>query len=118
MVIRPIDPGGDILPVLSAQDMRSGAEAVALLVEERLKLFSGEWWENPARGNGILQMMQGSRLSTADAQALSVYLADYVRDTRGVQDVTDISFSVEGSRFTWECTVITENGSAAVSYEI
>ena len=118
MRIRPTDEYGDILPVLRTGEMSSGAEAVALLVESRLNLFSGEWWENPAWGNGILRMLQESRLTDADAQSLSVYLSDYVRDTKGVQEVTDIRFSVDGTRFAWECTVITEYGTAAVTYEI
>ena len=118
MVIRPLDASGDILPVLRTGDMASGAAAVALLVRHRLNLLSGEWWENPAWGNGILQMLQESRLIEADAQSLSVYLSDYVRDTKGVQEVTDIRFSVDGTRFIWECTVITEYGNAAVTYEI
>lgn len=118
MVIRPTDSSGDILPVLRLGDISSGAEAVALLVRHRLNLFSGEWWENPAWGNEILKMLQESRLTNADAQSLSVYLSDYVRDTKGVQEVTDIRFSMDGSRFSWECTVITEYGSSSVNYEL
>ena len=118
MVIRPTDAGGDMLPVLHAGDMLSGAEAVARLVGSRLELYSGDWWENPAWGNGILRMLQESRLTNADAQALSTYLTEYVRETSGVRDVTDIRFSVDGFRFGWECTVLTEFGSASVSFEI
>ena len=118
MVIRPLDASGDILPVLRTGDMPSGAEAVALLVRHRLNLLSGEWWENPAWGNGILKMLQESRLTEADAQSLSVYLSDDVRDAKGVQEVTDIRFSMDRSRFSWECMVITEYGKTPVKYEV
>ena len=116
--MRPVDPDGDILPVLHTGEMFSGALAVASLVESRLQLYAGDWWENPSWGNEILRMLQEGRLTRADAQALSTYLTEYVRETSGVQDVMDIRFSVEGHRFNWSCTVLTEYGSASVSFEI
>ena len=116
--MRPADSDGDILPVLHTGEMLSGALAVASLVESRLNLYSGDWWENQAWGNEILRMLQEGRLTRADAQALSTYLTEYVRETSGVQDVMDIRFSVDGHRFGWECTVLTEYGSASVSFDI
>ena len=65
-----------------------------------------------------LRMLQEGRLTRANAQALSTYLTEYVRETSGVQDVTDVRFSVEGHRFGWECSVLTEYGSASVSFDI
>ena len=118
MKMRPVDPDGDILPVLHTGEMFSGALAVASLVESRLNLYSGDWWENPAWGNEILRMLQEGRLTQADAQALSTYLTAYVRETSGVQDVTDVRFSVEDHRFRWECNVLTEYGSASVFFEV
>ena len=118
MKMRPVDPDGDILPVLHTGEMFSGGLAVASLVESRLQLYAGDWWENPARGNEILRMLQEGRLTRADAQALSTYLTECVRETPGVQDMTDVRFSVEGHRFGWSCTVLTEYGSANINYEI
>ena len=118
MKMRPVDPDGDVLPVLHTGGMFSGALAVASLVESRLELYAGDWWENPARGNEILRMLQEGRLTRADAQAMSTYLTEYVRETPGVQDVTDVRFLVDGHRFGWSCTVLTEYGSANINYEI
>ena len=118
MRMRPTDENGDVLPVLHTGEMLSGALTVASLVESRLQLYAGDWWENPAWGNEILRMLQEERLTRADAQALSTYLTEYVRETSGVQDVMDIRFSVEEHRFNWSCTVLTEYGSASVSFEI
>ena len=118
MRMRPTDENGDVLPVLHTSEMFSGALAVASLVESRLQLYAGDWWENPARGNEILRMLQEGRLTRADAQALSTYLTEYVRETSGVQDVTDIRFSVEDHRFSWECSVLTEYGKAGIEFEV
>ena len=118
MRMRQTDENGDVLPVLHSGEMFSGAVAVASLVQSRLNLYSGDWWENLAWGNEILRMLQEGRLTRADAQALSTYLTEYVRETSVVQDVTDIRFSVEDRRFSWECAVLTEYGSASVSFDI
>ena len=118
MKMRPADSDGDILPVLHTGEMFSGSLAVASLVQSRLELYSGDWWENSSWGNEILKMLQEGRLTEADAQALSTYLTAYVRETSGVQDVTDVRFSVEGHRFGWECTVLTEYGKTKVDFEV
>ena len=117
MVHRPVDENGDILPVLSSGDLLRGAEAVAQLVRERLNLLSGEWWENPARGNEILEMLRETRLTEADEQMLSSYLSSYIRETPGVRDVREISCGMEGRQVRFSCTVETESGSARVHYE-
>lgn len=118
MKMRPEDVSGDILPVLHVGEMVDESEAVAMLVKDRLVLYAGEWWENESWGNQILKKLQEERLTEANANALSVYLSDYVRDTMDVKEIVDIKYSVEGSRFNWECTVLTVYGSALVSYEI
>ena len=110
MRIRPTDQNGDVLPVLHASDLFSGDLAVAKLVEDRLNLYFGDWWENPAWGNEILRMLQEGRLTEADAQSLSTYLAGYVRSTSGVKEVQDENWDLSGHRFSWSCTVLTEYG--------
>ena len=117
MRMRPVDQNGDVLPVLHASDMFSGSLAVAKLVEDRLNMFSGDWWENPAWGNEILRMLQEGRLTEADAQSLSTYLASYVRNTSGVKEVQDEKWAVDDARFSWSCTALTEYGSVSINSE-
>ena len=116
--MRPVDPDGDVLPVLHTGEMFSGALAVASLVQSRLVLYSGDWWENPSWGNEILRMLQEGRLTEADAQSLSTYLAGYVRNTSGVKEVQDEKWDLDGGRFSWGCTVITEYGTMGVNYQL
>ena len=114
--MRPVDEHGDVLPVLTSSDVVRGAPAVALLVRDRLDLLAGDWWENLEKGNGLLQMMQESRLTEADQQALANYLTSYVRETDGVQDVRDVNFSVIRRQFSFSCVVVTEFGNADITY--
>ena len=118
MTIRPVDASGDILPVLSASVLVSGPEAVTLLVRNRLNLLSGEWWENPAWGCRIFDMIRERRVTEQDVPALSSYLCSYISASRGVRSVEDVHTDVSGRRFTFSCRVLTEEGSGAVNYSV
>ena len=117
MLLRPVDASGDVLPVLSSSDLLSGPEAVAQLVQYRLSLLAGEWWENPARGFRILERFRDSRIAVSDASSLSSMITAYIRETDGVQDVEDVRFSVSGRQFSYRCSVRTKEGSAEVAYQ-
>ena len=117
MILRPVDAAGDILPVLSSRALLSGPEAVARLVEYRLRLLAGEWWENAGMGFSILEVMRTSRLTENSASALAAMITSYIRETNGVQEVEDVHFSVSGRVFSYSCSIRTEEGSASVSYD-
>ena len=69
MIHRPVDESGDILPVRSSADLLRGSRAAAQLVRERLALYTGGWWENPAWGSELPEMLAESRLTEADGEA-------------------------------------------------
>lgn len=118
MIIRPLDADGDVLPVTASSDLLRGVRADAQLILERLQLLTGDWWENRSWGNEVVDMMKESRFTEEDQQTLATYLASYVRETPGVQEVRDMSFSAAGRQFRFTCTIETENGTAAIDYEI
>ena len=116
MIHRPVDESGDALPALASSAVLKGIRAEIQLVNDRLNLLSGDWWENPAWGNAALEMLKGSRLTEADQRAMASYITSFIRETPGVQDVRDVSYSVEGRQFRFACTIETENGTASVEY--
>jgi len=118
MILRPVDDTGDILPVLSSSVLLTGARAVARLVEDRLNLYAGDWWENPAWGNRMIEMLRESRLTEADAQAMATFLTSYIRKTAGVEDVREVRFAVEDRRFSYSCLVLTADGPVNIYYEL
>ena len=117
MVLRPTDSSGDVLPVLSSRDLLSGPEAVARLVQYRLSLLTGEWWESSEEGFFILERMRESRVTEADVSSLSSQITAYIRETEGVQDVENVKCSVNGRKFMYSCEVRTREGNAAAAYE-
>ena len=116
MILRTMDASGDILPVRSSSGLLSGPEAIAQMIRFRLSLLQGEWWENPGYGFGILNLMQASRVTDADASALASRITEYIRQTDGVLAVDDVRFSVTGRAFMYSCTVRTKEGTAGVTY--
>ena len=116
MLLRPVDASGDNLPVLSSSRLLTGPEAVAQLVLYRLSLLRGEWWEFPDEGFFILEDMQESRITEADAASLSSRITAYVRETDGVRDVENVRFSIEGRRLSWSCEVRTEEGKKDIVF--
>ena len=117
MIHRPVDASGDILPVRSSADLLRGVQAVAQLVRDRLSLYTGDWWENPAWGNEIPEMLAESRLTEEDQQALASYLTAYIRETPGIGEVGEVSFSAENKKFRFQCAVGTESGTETVLFE-
>lgn len=116
LTYRPIDASADILPVFSAADLLTGIRAETQLIRDRLNLLTGDWWENPEWGNGVLELLRESRLTETDRQILANYLSDYIRKTPGVVDVREVKCSFEGGQFRYECTVETGAGTARISY--
>ena len=118
MKVRPADSSGDILPVLSSSAMVSGPEAVVALVRDRLNLLTGEWWENPAWGCEIFEMLRSGRVTAQDVPALVSYLSSYILSTPGVRAVEDVASAISGRQFSFSCKVICDNGSGEVSYSM
>ncbi len=118
MVIRPVDENGDVLPVLRSRDLARGAAAEAQLARDRLNMLVRDWWENLGWGNQIIELMKDARLTEADGQALASYLTGYIREMPGVIDVRDVTFSLDGKRFSYSCTAECEEGSFIMHYEL
>ena len=118
MTIRPVDQSGDVLPVLRSANLFRGAAAEAQLARDRLNLLVREWWENLGWGNEILELLKDSRLTQADGQALASYLTGYIRKTAGVTDVRDVTFALEGRRFSYSCLVECAEGTFELTYGV
>lgn len=110
MLSRPVDPSGDILPVLTPEDLLSGPEAAAAGLADHLRLFAGDWWEYADRGNEIPDLLSAAPRTERDPETLSGYLASFVQDFPAVTSVSDARASSSGRAFTFSCTAHTESG--------
>ena len=118
MTIRPAETTGDILPVKDASSMASGAEATALLALYRLRLLTGDWWEEPSLGCDILELLRENRITSQDNALLISYLTSYILETPGVLDLRDIVVETASRHLHFTCTLITDSGKAELSVDL
>lgn len=115
--LRPCDAIGDIQPLLTNRNQLTDAEAIARYVMYRLRLFYGEWWEYPDRGNQILRMLQEDRITAAQEQMLVSYFSSFILETEEVYALEDVSSTITGKRFQMSCRIVTRYGRAGLSFD-
>ena len=104
MTSRNVDDSGDILPVVSPGDLARGTDAAAIGLADHLRMFTGEWWENPEKGNGIFDLIAGERVTEKQVPALCSYLSSYVGSFPEVTQVEDVQGRVMNGVFSYSAT--------------
>ena len=104
MISRNVDDSGDVLPVTSPEDLARGTEAVAIGLADHLRMFTGEWWEYPEKGNGIFDLIAGERVTEKQVPALCSYLSSYVGSFPEVTQVEDVQGRVMNGVFSYSAT--------------
>ena len=115
MLLHNRDAQGDWMTVTVAGDGLTGAEAVARLVEDRLKLFQTEWWEDPRVGNLVLEMFRTRRPTEMLLTQMTNMIAAYIQETDGVLSVEDVQASVLNREIAFSCRVMAAEGETFVS---
>lgn len=118
MFLRPVDPSGDILPVLKLSDLLSGGAAASRLLRDRLSLLSGDWWESPSLGNRCFDMIREGRLSESDRQALCTYLTGYIAQTTGISSVEEATCEASGRSLSVHVRAAAGEEQIDLSYEV
>ena len=116
MTSRNVDDSGDILPVLSPGDLARGTDAAAIGLADHLRMFTGEWWEYPERGNGIFDLIAGERVTEKQVPALCSYLSSYVGSFPEVEEVTDVRGAVMNGVFTYTATAIGSGEEVRITF--
>ena len=110
MTGRPVDDSGDILPVTSPGNLASGSDAAAIGLADHLRMFTGEWWEYPERGNGIFDLIAGERVTEKQVPALCSYLSSYVGSFPEVTQVTGVQGRVMNGVLSYSATALMASG--------
>ncbi len=115
MLSRPVDESGDILPVTRSSDLLSGVPAVETGLKDHFGLYAGDWWEDPEKGNELMDLLTESRCTDQDAETLESDLISYLLEFPAVRSVSDVSSSFSGHTFYFSCTAHTDYGDLTVS---
>lgn len=113
MIMHARDANGDWLPVTVPSGCLSGAEAAAQLVRDRLKLFTGEWWEDPDLGNPVLETLRSRRVTEADLPRIAGGLAAYIQESEHITSVAEVQISLNALKINFSCRILTAFGNAA-----
>ena len=118
MTCRNVDASGDILPVVSPEDLATGTEAAAIGLADHLRMFTGEWWENPEAGNQIFDLVAGERVTEKQIPALCGYLSSYVMSFPEVVQVSDVQGTVVNGMFSYSATARMVSGETVRVKEV
>ena len=116
MTSRKVDDSGDILPVTSPGDLARGTEAAAIGLADHLRMFTGEWWEYPERGNEIFDLIAGERVTEKQVPSLCSYLSSYVGSFPEVEEVTDVQGRVMNGVFSYTATAIVSGEEVRITF--
>lgn len=92
MIYRRLDADHDWVFGGGINDFLSGVDAVSQAIDTRLRLYTGEWWEDTMDGipmwNAILGKwpMSGNKKSVAD-----MVITQRIRETQGVTAVVNVA---------------------------
>lgn len=109
MRVRPLDANGDMMPIMSLDQMKKDAQAVAQVVDLRLQFLYGEWWEDPTIGFRVPEFLVGNARS-GDTDLLAKYIASYIASTEGVMAVTDVEAECNDHKISFKCEIVTNDG--------
>lgn len=105
------------MPVSAANQMISGARAVAQVAKQRLALYFGEWWEDERAGFRLPALLsEGVR--EENVGMLASYIAKYVSETQGATSVDGVAMALEGRKMTFGCTIHVGEESEELEVEL
>jgi len=102
-------------PVFADGTALTDALAVAQAVLTRLKLFTGEWWENLNLGLPAFQRILGQLGSQRGLAAMQLAIQQVITGTPYVTGVNGVQLAFTGGRLTYTATVQTAFGAVTVS---
>ena len=115
IAVEQIGPDGDIIDGVFVTDN----DAVAQIIQQRLKLFQGEWWENLSLGLPLFQSILGASGSQRQQQLIMLLILQQITSTPYVTGILSSSYSwfAAERQFFFTCAVQTLFGTVAVSNE-
>lgn len=94
------------------QNFVADVYAIALLLQTRLNLFTGEWWANLTDGLPLWQSILGQN---SNVQAVSLLISQRILATPYVVGIANSSAVYANSQFKYAATVQTQFGPVAVT---
>jgi hypothetical protein len=114
MAYRKLDANHDYVFGNGKQSYLTGIEAVAQAILTRLKLFTGEWWEDKTDGLPVWTSILGTRSSK---ETVDRFIQSRILETPNVVNLTNLVSDINRStrQYVFSCAVNTVFGALYVS---
>ena len=114
---RAIGPGYEPLAGNGTGNFISDIDAVRQIIQTRLLLLKGEWWEKLSDGTPVFQNMLGAAGAGKRVQIISALLQSRVRGSPYVTGVSNVqaSFDPNTRAFQFSCKAFTQFGTITIS---
>ena len=114
---RSLDSNGDPQWGQGQSNFLTDIEAVALLIQTRLKLFKGEWWENQNDGLPLWQSILGGSANGNKQSAIAALISQRIQSTIFVIGLSNVSTSYNPNTrsYTYSAVVQTQFGNFSVT---
>lgn len=112
MKYRKLDENGDYVFGLNEQGFYSDTEAVAQAILTKIKLLSGEWWEDVNEGTPMFQQVLGAKMTENSKNAIDLILRDRILSVPNVETITAFQSKIDARtrKYVMECNVSTSFG--------
>lgn len=114
MKYRMLDVNGDYSFGKGLQNITYGTFAVSQAIKTRLLLFKGEWWENTEEGLPLFQNILGKPGESSNLIIIDNLIKERIIKTPDVLSIKNFESSFEHRIYSFNCTVTTKYGDAAV----
>lgn len=112
--VRALDSNWDLI---SEDTYLYDLQAVAQIVQQRIKFLQAEWFENLSLGFPLFQQVLGVAMPQRQQQAVALLLQQYILQTPYVTTVSDLSISFTSSSraLQFSCTITTPFGTVPLT---
>lgn len=114
ILVRRLDSNWDPVQGAGLAAFAADLDAVQILLQTRLQLLEGEWWENEQLGTPLFQELLGHPITQ---QGVALILRKQILSTPYVTGITGLSVTYNGvaRRFTFSANVITQFGTIPIA---
>jgi hypothetical protein len=113
IIVRDQGPNWDAQRGQGLSNFLTDINAVAQIINSRLRLFQGEWYQNTNLGTPMFQSLLGKSITS---QGVALILREQIIATPFVLDISSmqVTFSAGGRQFTFSAVVDTVFGAVTV----
>lgn len=117
IIVRQLGPNSEPFYGQGLQNYLTDQAAVLQIIQTKLLLLQGEWWENLADGTPLFQQILGPGNNTSKLQLISNILQQRILSVPYVTGISNAGIILNSTtrQATFGCNVLTQFGTSALT---